>query len=179
MGISSFDDDAIGIEAKQTLFRIYRDTRFSKDKTPYKTHFGANLTGKKNAGSFSGYLLQLEPGNTFLAGGTCAPDSTRILGIRQTISENRDEFKKVLKQKSFKANFKNVEGEKLKNPPRGFTVEDPMLEYLKLKEHLIKHHVSDEQVTSADFRQYCVKIFKTMVPFNNFMNASLHTAATV
>lgn len=151
------------------MFRIYRDTRFAKDKSPYKTHFGATLLGKGTRCGIAGYYLHLEPGSSFLAGGVHMTEPENLKAIRENISDKGKEFSKIIGSKSFKDNFKIV-GEKLAKVPLGFDKEDPMGEYLKFKELMIHHSVSDKEILSDNFTSYCVKIFKAMVPFNSFVN---------
>jgi uncharacterized protein (TIGR02453 family) len=167
--IGKFDKAIAGADAKQAVFRIYKDIRFSKDKTPYKTHFGAALNGKGSGCANAGYYFHLQPGNTFLVGGVHMTDPDFLKMIREEISDNGKEFLKIINSKSFKSNFR-LEGEKLVNVPRGFDKEDPMADYLKYKELMIMHDVSDKEVLSDKFSSYCVKIFKEMVPFNSFLN---------
>jgi uncharacterized protein (TIGR02453 family) len=167
--VSKFDKTVSGLDAKKCVFRIYRDTRFSKDKSPYKTHFGATLMGKGKGCGIAGYYLHLEPGNTFLAGGVHITEPANLKTIREEISENGKTFLKIINDKNFKANF-IIEGEKLVKVPQGFDKEDPMGEYLKYKELMIHHSVADKETIAGDFIKYCTKIFRLMVPFNSFVN---------
>jgi len=167
--IAKFDKSIAGVEAKDSMFRIYRDTRFSKDKTPYKTHLGATLVGKGNGCNMAGYCLHLEPGNTFIGGGVQMPEPAKLKALRQEISYNGKEFLKIINDKNFKTLF-TIEGEKLAKVPQGFDKEDLMGEYLKFKELIIKHPLDDKQLTAEDFATYCAKVFKAAVPFNAFLN---------
>lgn len=167
--MAKFDKSVAGIEAKSSVFRIYRDTRFSKDKSPYKTHFGATLMGKGKGCGVAGYYLHLEPGNSFLAGGVHMTEPADLKAIREEISDNGKEFMKIIGDKKFKENFK-IEGEKLVKVPQGFDKEDPMGDYLKYKELMIHHSVGAKEITSEKFSSYCTKIFKMMIPFNSFIN---------
>ena len=105
---------------------------------------------------------------TFLAGGVymCEPD--QLQAVREEISLNAAKFKKIINDKVFKKNF-TLEGEKLKNVPRGFDKEDPMAEYLKHKSLVMMHYPEERDVLSPGFSRYCINIFKTMVPFNASM----------
>jgi uncharacterized protein (TIGR02453 family) len=167
--VAKFDKSIVGLDAKNSVFRIYRDTRFSKDKSPYKTHFGATLMGKGNGCGIAGYYLHLQPGSSFLAGGVHMTEPKNLNAIREEISNNGKDFLKIINNKNFKSNF-TIEGEKLANIPRGFDKDDPMNDYLKYKELMIRHSIDDKKIISADFASYCSKIFKTMVPFNSFVN---------
>ncbi len=170
--ISKFDRSVAGLDAKQCIFRIYRDTRFSKDKTPYKTHFSATLLGKGKGCRIAGYYVHLEPSKSFLAGGVHMTEPENLRSIRQEISENGKEFLKIINDKTFKSNF-TIEGEKLIKVPQGFDKEDPMADYLKYKELMIHHSIADKDLLSPDFVSQCSKIFKAMVPLNSFVNRSI------
>ena len=168
---AKFDRSAAGIDAKNAVFRIYRDIRFSKDKSPYKTHFGAVLTGR-GKGFLAGYYLQLEPGNAFLAGGVHMTEPENMKAIRARISAEGKKFLKIISDKNFKKTF-TIEGDRLVRVPQGFDREDPMAEYLKYKDLTVIHSLDDKKVLSDDFASYCAKIFKVMVPFNRFLNESV------
>ncbi len=167
--VTKFDKSVAGLDAKNSVFRIYRDTRFSKDKTPYKTHFGATLMGKGKGCGIAGYYFHLEPGHSFLAGGVHMTEPQNFKAIREEISSNGKKFLKIINDKDFTNNFK-IEGEKLTKIPQGFDKEDPMGDYLKYKELIIRHSVTDKEILSENFASYCNKIFRSTVPFNSFVN---------
>lgn len=172
-GIGQFDEDVLKIDAKKSLFRIYRDTRFSKDKIPYKTNFGASL-GIGKGSQKAGYYLHIEPGKSFLAGGLYMPDSSILKEIRKEISVNGDEFKKILDHKDFRNNFRGLSVEnKLQKIPQGFEKDNPMAEYLKLKHFIVTHPISDEEILNKNAIQQFSQIYKNIQPLNNFLNASL------
>jgi uncharacterized protein (TIGR02453 family) len=140
--MADFDEEMGKLEAKKSVFRIYRDTRFSKDKTPYKTNFGAGL-GMGKGNKISGYYLHIEPGKSFLAGGVYKPEPSVLKTIRQEISAFGDEFKAILEQDEFRNYFRGLSVEdKLKKVPQGFEKDDKMAEYLKLKHFIVTHPVS-------------------------------------
>jgi len=170
--VAKFDKPVAGLDAKSTVFRIYRDTRFSKDKTPYKTFFSAVLMGKGTGCGVAGYYLHLQPGNSMLVGGVHATEPKALKEIRHEISSNGKEFLKIINDKKFKDIFK-IQGEKLVKVPQGFDKEDPMAEYLKYKEMMICHSVTDKNILAEDSISYCTKVFKAMQPFNSFVNAPL------
>ena len=164
-----FDEEMGKLEAKKSVFRIYRDTRFSKDKTPYKTNFGAGL-GMGKGNKISGYYLHIEPGKSFLAGGVYKPEPSVLKTIRQEISAFGDEFKAILEQDEFRNYFRGLSVEdKLKKVPQGFEKDDKMAEYLKLKHFIVTHPVSDEQLLSENAFKEFAKIFKAMKPLNDFL----------
>ena len=167
--MADFDEEMGKLEAKKSVFRIYRDTRFSKDKTPYKTNFGAGL-GMGKGNKISGYYLHIEPGKSFLAGGVYKPEPSVLKTIRQEISAFGDEFKAILEQDEFRNYFRGLSVEdKLKKVPQGFEKDDKMAEYLKLKHFIVTHPVSDEQLLSENAFKEFAKIFKAMKPLNDFL----------
>ena len=167
--IGKFDEQILRIDAKKALFRIYRDVRFSKDKSPYKTNFGAGL-GMGKGNKVSGYYLHIEPGKSFLAGGVYKPEPSVLKTIRQEISAFGDEFKAILEQDEFRNYFRGLSVEdKLKKVPQGFEKDDKMAEYLKLKHFIVTHPISDEQLLSENAVKEFTKIFKAMKPLNDFL----------
>ena len=169
VGIAKFDESVLELDPKKCLFRIYRDTRFAKDKSPYKTNFGAriNMGGKKS--HKAGYYIHVEPGECFLGGGLYHPSSERLAQVRQKISRDGAQFKKIINAKSFKENFE-LWGDQLKTCPKGFDKDDPMVEYLRYKDLVLLHGVPDKGVIARGFDTYSAKIFRKMVPFNSFLN---------
>ena len=158
-------------KAKDSIFRIFRDVRFSKDKTPYKGHFGVYLSkgGRKYPGA--GYYLHIEPGNkSFIGGGLWMPESGLLKAVRQEIDYNFEEFKGIINNRKFKKLFSKIEGETLKTPPQGYTSDNPAIEYLKLKSFTAGHSLVDTELTEKGFATKCFDVFKTMKPFVDFLN---------
>jgi uncharacterized protein (TIGR02453 family) len=169
--MSEFDPELRKIDAKKSLFRIYRDTRFSKDKTPYKTNFGASL-GMGKGSQKGGYYLHLEPGKSFIAGGIYMPESSVLKTLRKEISLYGPDFIKILNDKEFKKYFSELDqDDKLKKVPQEFEKEDPMAEYLKLKSFIVVYDLKDDEITDKDASRNLTKIFKAMKPLNDFLNA--------
>lgn len=167
--IAGFDEEILKIDPKKALFRIYRDTRFSKDKIPYKTNFGASL-GMGKGNKISGYYLHIEPGKSFLAGGVYHPEPPVLKEIRREISTNSAEFRKILEQKEFRNNFRGLSVEsKLKRVPNDFEKEDPMAEFLKLKNFIVVHPVSDAALMAKNATENFAEIYKIMKPLNDFL----------
>lgn len=168
--MSDFDEELAKIDSKKSLFRIYRDTRFSKDKSPYKTNFGASL-GMGKGNQKGGYYLHLEPAKSFLAGGIYMPESSVLKQVRKEISLYGDNFLTILNNKDFKKHFPELDqDDKLKKIPQGFEKEDPMAEYLKLKNFIVVYQLKDEEVLDKNAAKNMNKIFKLMKPFNDFLN---------
>ena len=173
--IAKFDKAVGNLEAKDCVFRIYRDVRFSKDKSPYKSHFGAHIVpgGKKMEMSRAGYYIHIAPNECFLAGGAYMPPSEWIHAIRKEIHYNSKQLKKVLNGKDFKKYFGNMEGEKLSRPPQGYEKDHPDIEILKHKSLLASHEMKEKQVTEKKFLTHCAKVFKALQPFDKFLNQSM------
>ena len=169
--IGKFDEEILKIDAKKALFRIYRDVRFSKDKSPYKTNFGAGL-GMGKGNRISGYYLHIEPGKSFLAGGVYQPDTTVLKEIRKEISINSNEFLSILEQDEFRNNFRGLSvGQKLQRVPAGFEKDDPMAEFLKLKNFIVVHPVSNEALMKENAAKNFAQIYKSIKPLNDFLRA--------
>ncbi|MET3538557.1 DUF2461 domain-containing protein [Chryseobacterium limigenitum] len=168
--MGEFDEELAKLDPKKALFRIYRDTRFSKDKIPYKTNFGASL-GMGKGSQKGGYYLHIEPGKSFLAGGIYMPESSVLKEVRKEISLYGEDFLKVINNKDFKKHFPELDqADKLKKVPQGFEKEDPMGEYLKLKSFIAVHNLKDEEVLDENAAKNMTEIFKAMKPFNDFLN---------
>lgn len=161
------------LEPKKCIYRIYRDVRFSKDKTPYKTHFGAFFKpgGKKSRNA--GYYLHLEPHNSIIAGGLYKPDSARLAKVRQEIDYNGSELKEIVTDSSFKKLFGEIRGEKLSRVPKGYPSDHPNLEILKLKSLLVVNNLDDKQVTSSSLPRLVIHNFKAMNRFIEFINVAI------
>ena len=174
--LAKLDPALAGLEGRKSLFRIYRDVRFSKNKDPYKTHFSAYFTA--SAGKeieAPGYYLQLGPnGQTMIAGGLYMPDKTQLAAIRQEIDYNADELKAILAASDFRRFFNTMSGDKLKKSPAAYSVEHPEIELLKHKSFTATHQMADAEVLSHnDFRAYALDGFRAMVPFCQFLRGAV------
>ena len=164
------------LTAKSCLFRINRDIRFSKDKTPYKTNLGASLNrgGKKSI--FAGYYFQCEPGDSFVGGGIWMPMPPEMKKIRQEIDYCFDEFKKIAGSKKFKTVYGDLyKGEdiSLSKVPQGFEKDNPASGYLKLKSWIAMKQLKDSEVTSKNLVKIAVEAFETLQPMIQFINRAL------
>lgn len=159
---------------KKCIFRIYRDVRFSKNKLPYKTHWGLNLkrATKKLRG---GYYVHIKSGECFVGVGFWSPEPKDLKRIRTQFTMFGEEFQQIIKDKEFVKTFGALQGEKLKNGPKGFDKEDPHIELLKFKQFLISKSFSDEEVLSKDFAKKVSVTFKKARPFLDFMSEALTT----
>lgn len=157
---------------KNSLHRIYRDTRFSKDKTPYRTEFSG---GFKRATKLrrGGYYFRIEPGNSFIAGGFWGPNAADLKRIRDDISYDAAPLRKILKSKQFVSNFGTLQGEQLKTAPKGYDPASEAIDLLRYKQFLLIHHFTDEEVLSATFVDMVNDTFKAMRPFFDYMSEVL------
>jgi len=170
--ISEFDPILKGLEAKNVIFRINRDIRFSKDKSPYKTNMGAFIVrgGKQNGNKFAGYYFHIEPGQCMLAGGAYVPPAEWLNAIRENINDYPEKFLKIINDPSFRKKFGQIEGEKLKKAPKGFDPDSSHVELLKYKSYLAVKQTTDKQVLSQDYFAFTTDTFKAMKPLNDFLN---------
>ena len=171
--VAEFDSSVERLEAKNCIFRIYKDTRFSKDKTPYKNNLGASLVEKgPKTLNHAGYYIHIEPGKSFLAGGVYMTEPKNLKAIREAISSESETFLKILNKKSFK-DVLELQGTKLVKVPQGFDKEDPMGDYLKFKQFTVFHPLTDADVLAKNFVRNTVKILEEICPFNLFLNSAI------
>lgn len=172
--IQHFDDRIAGITPKKSIFRINRDIRFSKDKSPYKSNMGAFISedGKK---SFKpGYYIHLQPENeSFMAGGIYAPPGDILKKIRQEVDYNPEELKSIVSTPEFKNFYGEIQGEKLKTAPQGYNVDHPNIGFLKLKSYVVMHRFSDQEVVAGDFTEKIVNGFKILKPMNDYLDVAI------
>jgi uncharacterized protein (TIGR02453 family) len=161
---------------KKSLFRIYKDVRFSKDKTPYNTHWSGSYkrATKKLRG---GYYFHIKPGNSFLAGGFWGPEPGDLKRIRQDIESNYKDWKKMLAGKTLVKTFGKLTGEQVNSAPRGYAKDHPAIDLLRYKQFILKHGFTDKEVCSPDFISKANDVFKKLRPFFNFMSEVLTTDA--
>ena len=166
------DNDEI---AKMKIFRINRDVRFSKDKTPYNVHRSVSFS-KAGAQRRGGYYLRLEPGNSAMAGGFFSPEPADLMRIRKEFEMDSSEIRKVLDQKDFKKAFGGFNTEyAVKTAPKGFNKEDPNIDLIRLKSYFVVHKFSDAEVYSEDFKDNVVHHFELLRPYFDYMSEVLTT----
>ncbi len=169
-----FDPKLAGLDARKSLFRINKDVRFSKDKSPYKLNMGASINPGGKKSEIPGYYIHVEPGKSFLAGGSYQPMPDLLAAIRQEIDYNTAEFKKILNAKDFKTYFKELEQEgKLKTAPKGYDKDHPAIDLLQHKNFIMVHDLKDEDVLNKNFPAYAAKVFKAMLPMNEFLRGCM------
>lgn len=171
--IRKFDPDIGTITAKECVFRIYRDVRFSKDKSPYKTNMGGFIARGGRKGGFAGYYIHIDPAGSFVAGGNYMPPADILKKIRQEIMYNIDEFKAIISKPSFRKTYGELEGDKLSRPPKDFPADFPDIELLKFKSFTVLHPTPAKTLLDEDVVNYIVKAFKELHPLNRFLNKAL------
>ena len=158
------------------LFRIYRDVRFSKDKTPYKTHFG--LTWHRTKPLYrGGYYLHLSPGNNFLACGFWDPNPADLKRIRQEIDMDGEEYRAILNDKAFKNVWGELQGEAVKTAPKGYAKDHPQIDLLRFKQHIFTIKYTDDEVCQTDFLDRTNSALQAVRPFVDYMSELLTTNA--
>jgi uncharacterized protein (TIGR02453 family) len=172
--IGDFDADVASLDPKSCVFRIYRDVRFAKDKSPYKTNLAAYISPGGRQSMQPGYYFHLQPGESFVAGGKHMPDGPETLKIRNAIANKTDEFLKIVGKKSFRDTFGELRGERLKSAPKGFDASHPAIEHLRLKGFVASREFKDTGlVTSPGFPKLLVKSLKEMYPLVAFLRYAL------
>lgn len=156
------------------VHRIYRDVRFAKDKTPYKTYFGLHL-GRNKPLLRGGYYINIEPGKSFVGGGFWEPNKEDLLRIRKEIEMDDSELHAIIKDKRFQAYFGDLVGEELKTCPKGFDKEHPAIDLLRKKQFLVMRSFTDEELLKPDFADEVIKTFESMRPFFDYMSDVLTT----
>lgn len=163
------------IQPKDTLFRINRDVRFSKDKSPYKTNMGMYLNPEGKKADSPGYYIHIEPGKSFMAAGLWMPQPHTLAKIRQEIDYNLKDWQKIMIGKSFKQSFEKgmSQEDRLSRPPKGYDKENPAAEYLRLKSFVVIRSLTDDEIMSKDFTKNAAKHFAAAKPMIDFLNTAI------
>ena len=156
------------------MFRIYRDVRFSKDKTPYKSHFACSFS-RMGASRRGGYYLRIKPGDTFLATGFWGPEKEDLFRVRKELALDATEFRAVFNDKTFKSAWGELQGETLKTAPKGFDKEHPDIDLIRHKQFIFVKNFTDKEVLSKDFLKEIDTSFKAIRPFFDLMSSVLTT----
>jgi uncharacterized protein (TIGR02453 family) len=167
-------DNIETISGKKSLFRINKDVRFSKDKSPYKLNIGGAFT-RATKQLRGGYYFHIEPGNCFLGGGFWAPSPEDLKHIRLQIAADPTPLQSILASKEFIETFGQLEGEQLKSAPKGFNKEHPAIDLINYKQFLLIKKFSDEEVQSENYLETVVTTFQAMRPFFDYMSEILTT----
>ena len=174
IGEMSKHDQIETTSGKDSLFRIYRDIRFSKDKSPYNCRWSGSMkrATKKLRG---GYYFHIEPGESFIAGGFWGPEPADLQRIREDIALNHKEWKKLLANKDLVKTFGGMQGEQLGSSPRGYAKDHPAIDLLRYKQFIFRRDFADKEVLAPDFLKTVSDTFKKMRPFLNHMSEVLTT----
>lgn len=182
--LCSFADDIIAIvnsfdvienlNGKKSLYRIFKDVRFSKDKTPYKSHWSGYLR-RAGAERRGGYHFSISPGNSYISGGFFGPSSEDLLQLRKQIEADASPLREILSLKSFKAYFGNLNGEQVKTAPKGFDKMHENIDLLRYKQFYVVHSFTDDEVLAENFEEQVAEGFRKMLPFFEVMTSYLLT----
>ena len=173
-GIQKFDPNLNELVPKQCGFRINRDVRFSKNKEPYKNNFGASFSKGAKKINTAGYYFHLEPGASFIGGGLWMPEAPDLQKLRQEIDYSFKEFKSIIGSTKFKNTFGNLTTEaKLSRPPKGYDIDNPAIEFLKLKSFTAIVPIADKDIFNENMVKQSLTVFKTLSPLVQFLNRDI------
>jgi len=164
------------LEPKACLFRINRDVRFSKNKSPYKTNFGISINPGGKKSELAGYYIHIEPRKSFVGGGLWMPMPGPLAKLRQEIDYNFEQFEAIIHAPAFKKQYETITTGKeisLVRVPKGYEADTPAAEYLKLKSFTAIKPLTDEEVASPEFLQICIHAFKALQPLIGFLNQAM------
>ena len=171
--IGQFDSEVLSIPVKSTLYRFYRDTRFSADKSPYKRHFGTYINPRGKKSLHGGYYFHLEPGQCMVALGSYYLEPPVLHAVRNSILYDTERFLSIAEDAHFRQAFPNMSLSKLKTIPKGFPRDFAHPEYLKAKDYCIWTNISDEAVMSPNWADTVAQLFETGKPFLDFINETV------
>lgn len=173
---SKIDTSLEHLQAKDCLFRINRDVRFSNDKSPYKTNFGISMNKGGKKAFQAGYYINIQPNGSFVGGGIYMPQNDDLKKIREEIDYNFDAFSAIVSSPDFSTYYGKLSVEDnliLKRPPKGYDEANPAIEYLKLKSFTAIRSYTDADVLNASFMQECINGMRTLQPLVDFLNQAL------
>lgn len=171
------DEGIRNLVARDCMFRINRDIRFAKDKSPYKSNFGASINqGGKQSMTTAGYYFHLEPGQSFTGGGIWMPPADALRKVRQEIDYNFKDFQRILRNRSFQSVYGDLSHEaeyKLSRVPKGYEADNPAAEYLKLKSFIASLTLRDAELTDKDLAKKTAATFAALQPVISFINQAI------
>jgi uncharacterized protein (TIGR02453 family) len=171
--VGKFDPEIGNLDPKNCLFRIFRDVRFSNDKTPYKTNMGSFISKGGRKSVCAGYYLHIEPGVSFVGGGSYCPPADALKAYRTEIFDHSEEFKRLIYNESFRKVYPELYNDKLKTAPKGFPKDFPDIDLLKYKSYAFGSTIDDSLVTSDAFVEKILSSMKELHPVNQFLNTAL------
>ncbi len=170
--LSEQEDAFTFLLPKDCVYRIYRDARFSKNKDPYKLHFGAFIARGGRKSPFAGYYLHLEPGNCIIGGGIYQPMPAHLRSIRSKIVKEPDKYLGIINDKAFKGFFPEIYGDRLKLAPKGFAKDDPNIDLIKNKSYFVVHEFEDI-FDEESYLNHITSAYALQKPLNDFLNEAI------
>jgi uncharacterized protein (TIGR02453 family) len=172
--MGKLDPSLASLKPADCIFRINRDIRFSKDKSPYKTNMGISIAQGGKNGIYAGYYLHLQPHNqSFVGGGLYQPTPEILKNVRQEIDYNGADLEAIMSTKKFKDLFRSLQGEKLQRPPKGYDESNPYSEWLKMKSFIAMHPLTDTTVLQPTFVEEVIQNFQALSPLIQFLNRAM------
>ncbi|MDP3643775.1 MAG: DUF2461 domain-containing protein [Bacteroidota bacterium] len=171
--VAKFDPEIGFQDPKNCVFRIFRDVRFATDKTPYKTNMGSFIAKGGRKSTSAGYYIHIEPGSSFIGGGSYCPPAEALKAIRTEIFDHPEDFKQLIRNNSFLKVYPEMYDDKLKSAPKGFPKEFQEVDLLKYKSYAFTSKLEDSVVTSDAYVGFIVSAFKELSPVNRFLNTAL------
>lgn len=171
-GLKVIDPDLSYLEPKKCIFRINRDIRFSKDKSPYKSNMGIWMSKNRQNPFSAGYYFHLDLKESFLAGGVYCPDANALKLIRKEIAFFQEDLQAILEEKSFKSTFKNFDRDAnnvLKTSPKGYDINHPAIDFLRLKSFTTSHYFDKNEALEPNFLDEAILKLSHLKPLNNFL----------
>lgn len=171
--IGVYDKSIAGQEAKKCTFRIYKDVRFAKDKTPYKNNMGAYLVDGGKKSPKAGYYLHVQPGASFIAGGLWMPTTAMLRAARQEIAYNTGDFKNIVENPELKKIFGNFDAEELKKHPKEFLEFEDAQPYMRYKHFVLSKKFNDKEICNKNFINTLDNSYKQLFPLIQFLNTAI------
>eukprot|EP01156_Anaeramoeba_ignava_P010496 Anaeramoba_ignava/a479909_7.p1 GENE.a479909_7~~a479909_7.p1 ORF type:complete len:227 (-),score=19.01 a479909_7:79-759(-) len=171
--IAKFDSQLTGVSAKQCIFRLYRDVRFSKDKRPYKEHFGAFMGGNGRKTTLAAYYIHIDPTGCFLGGGLYRPEPQILKKVRQQIDYDASSLRDIINHKNFKETYGELEGEQLKTAPKDFPKDHPDIDLLRFKDFIGTHSFPYSRAMENNFVEYAARKLAKLKPLNDYLNSAI------
>ncbi len=172
-GVEAFEPAMAAYKAKDCIFRINRDVRFSANKNPYKNNFSAYFSAKGKKVEWPGYYVHVQPGASFIGGGLWMPSSDSLKKIRREIDYSGGELKRILESKEISETYSGIEGEKLKTSPRDYDADHEFIEFLKLKSFILSKPMTDQDINSGNYINVALDGFHRMKPFQDFLSRAI------
>lgn len=176
--LAAIDPQLVGLNAKDCVYRIYRDVRFSKDKTPYKNHFGANIGAGGRKSKMAGFYVHIEPtGTSITGGGIYMPEAPVLKALRNEFYQVPEELLEIIEAPAFKTYFPGLwDEDKLKTAPKGFPKDFKHMDLLKYKSYIAMGSMTLSDISKPDFMVHLIQIYKAMYPLNRLINTIIEDA---